>query len=182
VRLHSGAKEPGAAKLGRGLVPSWADDPKIYYGAINVRLDTAPTKPAFRSAFSTAIAWRSLTAFTSGRRPVAARNSYTTSGCATKACSPSRACGKRGSVRASRSNPAHSLRIAHRRPPASFRGPHRATGGTRTLQTSVQISGDLPAVGRPIRDEDLVLACTKRHAQKHAHPLGRPAGPRASES
>ena len=29
----------------------WADDPKIGYRTINARLDTAPTKPAFRSAF-----------------------------------------------------------------------------------------------------------------------------------
>jgi putative SOS response-associated peptidase YedK len=34
-----------------GLVPSWADDPKIGYRTINARLDTAPTKPVFRSAF-----------------------------------------------------------------------------------------------------------------------------------
>ena len=37
--------------LRRGLVPSWAVDPKIGYRTINTRLDTAPTKPAFRSAF-----------------------------------------------------------------------------------------------------------------------------------
>jgi putative SOS response-associated peptidase YedK len=51
VRLHPGTKEPEAVQLRWGLVPSWADDPKIGYRTINARLDTAPTKPAFRSAF-----------------------------------------------------------------------------------------------------------------------------------
>lgn len=34
-----------------GLVPSWADDPKIGNTLINARSETAATKPAFRSAF-----------------------------------------------------------------------------------------------------------------------------------
>jgi putative SOS response-associated peptidase YedK len=34
-----------------GLVPSWADDPKIGYRMINARADTVANKPAFRSAF-----------------------------------------------------------------------------------------------------------------------------------
>jgi putative SOS response-associated peptidase YedK len=34
-----------------GPCDGWADDPKIGYRTINARLDTAPTKPAFRSAF-----------------------------------------------------------------------------------------------------------------------------------
>jgi putative SOS response-associated peptidase YedK len=51
VRLHPGTKAPEAVQLRWGLVPSWADDPKIGYRTINARLDTAPTKPAFRSAF-----------------------------------------------------------------------------------------------------------------------------------
>jgi putative SOS response-associated peptidase YedK len=51
VRLRPGTKEPEAVQLKWGLVPSWADDPKIEYRTINARLDTAPTKPAFRSAF-----------------------------------------------------------------------------------------------------------------------------------
>src|SRR5579872_6536332 len=33
-----------------GLVPSWADDPKIGSGMINARAETVATKPAFRSA------------------------------------------------------------------------------------------------------------------------------------
>jgi putative SOS response-associated peptidase YedK len=51
VRLHPGTKEPEAVNLRWGLVPSWADDAKIGYRTINARLDSAPTKPAFRSAF-----------------------------------------------------------------------------------------------------------------------------------
>jgi putative SOS response-associated peptidase YedK len=34
-----------------GLVPSWADDPKIGYRLINARAETIADKPAFRSAF-----------------------------------------------------------------------------------------------------------------------------------
>jgi putative SOS response-associated peptidase YedK len=34
-----------------GLVPSWADDPKIGYRMINARAETVADKPAFRSAF-----------------------------------------------------------------------------------------------------------------------------------
>jgi putative SOS response-associated peptidase YedK len=34
-----------------GLVPSWADDPKIGYRLINARADGVATKPSFRSAF-----------------------------------------------------------------------------------------------------------------------------------
>ena len=33
-----------------GLVPSWADDPKIGYKLINARSETAATKPSFRNA------------------------------------------------------------------------------------------------------------------------------------
>ena len=51
VRLHPVTKEPEAVQLRWGMVPNWADDPKIGYRTINARLDTAPTKPAFRSAF-----------------------------------------------------------------------------------------------------------------------------------
>jgi putative SOS response-associated peptidase YedK len=51
VLLHPGTKEPEAVQLKWGLVPSWADDLKIGYRMINARLDSAPTKPAFRSAF-----------------------------------------------------------------------------------------------------------------------------------
>ncbi|HUG93913.1 MAG TPA: SOS response-associated peptidase [Planctomycetaceae bacterium] len=34
-----------------GLIPSWADDPKIGDRMINARADSVATKPAFRSAF-----------------------------------------------------------------------------------------------------------------------------------
>jgi putative SOS response-associated peptidase YedK len=34
-----------------GLIPHWADDPKIGYRMINARAETAAEKPAFRSAF-----------------------------------------------------------------------------------------------------------------------------------
>jgi hypothetical protein len=51
VRLRQGTKELQAVRLRWGLVPSWADDPKIGYRMINARLDPAPIKPAFRSAF-----------------------------------------------------------------------------------------------------------------------------------
>lgn len=34
-----------------GLIPSWADDPKIGNGMINARADGIEAKPAFRSAF-----------------------------------------------------------------------------------------------------------------------------------
>jgi putative SOS response-associated peptidase YedK len=39
------------ALLRWGLVPGWADDPKISYSLINARSETAATKPAFRAAF-----------------------------------------------------------------------------------------------------------------------------------
>jgi putative SOS response-associated peptidase YedK len=34
-----------------GLIPSWANDPKIGYSTINARAETVATKPAFREAF-----------------------------------------------------------------------------------------------------------------------------------
>jgi putative SOS response-associated peptidase YedK len=34
-----------------GLIPSWADDPKIGYKLINARAETVAGKPAFRNAF-----------------------------------------------------------------------------------------------------------------------------------
>jgi putative SOS response-associated peptidase YedK len=36
---------------GKGLVPFWADDPKIGYSTINARAETVATKPSFREAF-----------------------------------------------------------------------------------------------------------------------------------
>lgn len=49
VRLTDGKRRLSLLKW--GLVPSWAKDTKIAYSTINARADTAPTKPAFRSAF-----------------------------------------------------------------------------------------------------------------------------------
>jgi putative SOS response-associated peptidase YedK len=51
VRLKPGTADPEAVRLHWGLVPSWADDAKIGYKLINARLETAPEKPSFRSAF-----------------------------------------------------------------------------------------------------------------------------------
>src|ERR1700722_5364300 len=34
-----------------GLIPSWADDPKVGHRLINARSETAKDKPAFRAAF-----------------------------------------------------------------------------------------------------------------------------------
>jgi putative SOS response-associated peptidase YedK len=48
------AADGGGRELVRlrwGLIPSWADDPKIGYRLINARAETAADKPAFRSAF-----------------------------------------------------------------------------------------------------------------------------------
>lgn len=38
------------SKMRWGLVPSWADDPKISYKMINARSEDAATKPSFRAA------------------------------------------------------------------------------------------------------------------------------------
>jgi putative SOS response-associated peptidase YedK len=48
-RDPDGNREP--VWLRWGLVPSWADELKIGYRLINAHSETAPTKPAFRSAF-----------------------------------------------------------------------------------------------------------------------------------
>lgn len=45
---HAGQRE--VAPLMWGLVPQWADDPKIGQRMINARSETAATKPAFRAA------------------------------------------------------------------------------------------------------------------------------------
>ena len=34
-----------------GLIPAWADDPKIGFRMINARAETVATKPAYRAAF-----------------------------------------------------------------------------------------------------------------------------------
>lgn len=49
VREAEGA--PSAAVMRWGLVPFWADDPAIGNRMINARAETAPEKPAFRTAF-----------------------------------------------------------------------------------------------------------------------------------
>lgn len=46
-----GAARRELALLRWGLVPSWAKDPSIGNRMINARAETAPEKPAFRSAF-----------------------------------------------------------------------------------------------------------------------------------
>ncbi|MBW3539706.1 MAG: SOS response-associated peptidase [Planctomycetes bacterium] len=49
VRIENGRRR--LALVHWGLIPSWADDPKIGNRMINARAETAATKPAFRSAF-----------------------------------------------------------------------------------------------------------------------------------
>jgi putative SOS response-associated peptidase YedK len=51
VRLTPGEDAQELAELRWGLVPSWADDPKIGNRMINARAETAASLPAFRSAF-----------------------------------------------------------------------------------------------------------------------------------
>jgi putative SOS response-associated peptidase YedK len=49
IRARNGVRE--LVELRWGLVPAWADDPKIGNRLINARADTISTKPAFRKAF-----------------------------------------------------------------------------------------------------------------------------------
>jgi putative SOS response-associated peptidase YedK len=49
VRLDGGQRR--LSLLRWGLIPSWAEDPRIGNSLINARSETAATKPAFRSAF-----------------------------------------------------------------------------------------------------------------------------------
>ncbi len=49
ITLRDGKRHGSFRKW--GLVPSWADDPKIGYRMINARAETVAAKPAFRSAF-----------------------------------------------------------------------------------------------------------------------------------
>lgn len=49
VRLQGGART--LVMLRWGLVPSWAEDPKIGYKLINARSEEADAKPSFRAAF-----------------------------------------------------------------------------------------------------------------------------------
>jgi putative SOS response-associated peptidase YedK len=49
VRVGEGKRE--LAMLRWGLIPSWADDPKIGSRLVNARSETVADKPAFRSAY-----------------------------------------------------------------------------------------------------------------------------------
>lgn len=50
--LHrAGATRPECLRLRWGLVPHWADDPKVGYRLINARAETVATKSAFRESF-----------------------------------------------------------------------------------------------------------------------------------
>src|SRR6187549_957516 len=49
IRHREGVRE--LAELRWGLIPSWADDPKIGNRLINARAETVATKPAFRQAY-----------------------------------------------------------------------------------------------------------------------------------
>jgi len=49
-RLDRGGQRE-IAMLKWGLIPYWADDPKIGYKTINARAETVATAPAFRAAF-----------------------------------------------------------------------------------------------------------------------------------
>jgi putative SOS response-associated peptidase YedK len=51
LRATAEGKSKEWAKLKWGLVPSWADDPKIGYRMANARAETVATKPSFRSAY-----------------------------------------------------------------------------------------------------------------------------------
>lgn len=51
LRGAGGGKSKEWALLNWGLVPSWADDPKIGYPMANARAETVATKPSFRSAY-----------------------------------------------------------------------------------------------------------------------------------
>ncbi len=51
VRRSADSRGRHLALLHWGLIPSWADDPKIGYSTINARAETVSSKPSFRSAF-----------------------------------------------------------------------------------------------------------------------------------
>jgi putative SOS response-associated peptidase YedK len=50
VRLGPGAR-PEAVPMRWGLVPNWAEDPRIAFRTVNARAETVATKPSFRDAF-----------------------------------------------------------------------------------------------------------------------------------
>lgn len=51
VRLRPGGDERELVQLHWGLIPFWADDPKIGNRMINARAETVAKKPAYRAAF-----------------------------------------------------------------------------------------------------------------------------------
>lgn len=51
VRLARESSQRELVFLHWGLIPFWANDPKIGYRTINARAETVATKPSFRSAF-----------------------------------------------------------------------------------------------------------------------------------
>jgi putative SOS response-associated peptidase YedK len=51
VRTNPESAKRELVELRWGLIPFWADDPKIGYRLINARAESAATKPSFRSAF-----------------------------------------------------------------------------------------------------------------------------------
>jgi putative SOS response-associated peptidase YedK len=52
VRINPEQGQRELVPLRWGLIPPWADDPKIGYRLINARAETAATKPSFRAAFN----------------------------------------------------------------------------------------------------------------------------------
>ena len=52
IRLNPDRGKRELIMLRWGLVPFWADDPKIGYKMINARAETVAEKPAFRAAFA----------------------------------------------------------------------------------------------------------------------------------
>jgi putative SOS response-associated peptidase YedK len=51
VRLNPSTEKRELSMLRWGLIPFWAEDPKIGYSTINARAETVATKPSFREAF-----------------------------------------------------------------------------------------------------------------------------------
>lgn len=52
VRLNPKEGHRELVMLHWGLIPFWADDPKVGYSTINARAETVATKPTFRQAFA----------------------------------------------------------------------------------------------------------------------------------
>jgi putative SOS response-associated peptidase YedK len=50
VRINPGTEKRALSLLRWGLIPFWAEDPKIGYSTINARSETVATKPSFREA------------------------------------------------------------------------------------------------------------------------------------